>query len=186
MDKAALSQRFIASALLSHPIFGRLKHKEALELAGRCRQVRLARGETLFSQGEPAKEMYMVISGILTISCESPDSIPVMVGLSREGSILGEMGAFDEAPRSATVTANIESTVLALPGVAFLEMVELGHPAAHSILRWLRAQICARLRLLDERLDALFEQDAANLPTEEVQRRVRSLWGAVSGQEVPS
>lgn len=182
-DRAALSQRFIASALLSHPIFGQLKYEQAFELSRRCRQVRLVRGETLFAQGEPAKEMYMVISGVLTVSCEGPDNVPVMVGLSHEGSILGEMAAFDEVPRSATVTANIDSTVLALPAAAFLEMVDLGHPAAHSILRWLRAQICAGLRLLDERLDALFEQDEANLPTEEVHRRVRSLWGAVAGED---
>jgi CRP-like cAMP-binding protein len=168
---------------MSHPIFSKLPQEEVLELALRCRQLRLEQGETLFLQGAPATEMYMVISGVLSVSCLSPDGIPVMVGLSREGSILGEMGAFDDAPRSATVSATIDATVLALPGAAFLEMVDQGHPAAYSILRWLRVQICARLRLLDERLDAFFEQDDTNLPTEEVQRRVRSLWGAVSGEE---
>ena len=37
--------------------------------------------------------------------------------------VFGELGLMDETPRTATVTAEIDGELLALPGPAFLELV---------------------------------------------------------------
>lgn len=179
MARLELTQGDVARVLLAHPIFQGLTPQEAVDFAAHCKVAHLPPGGILFQQGDVSTDIFLVLSGHLTLVCDSPDGIPVVVGTIADGTVVGEMGVFDEAPRSATVTASEDATLLALPGEAFATMVDLGHAAAHSLLRWLRAQLCERLRVLDERLDAVFASDDT---TDEVrQEQVRGLMGAVRG-----
>jgi len=182
MARLELTQDEVARALLAHPIFNGLTTQEARDFAGHCLVVHLHANEVLFHQEDPAQDMYMVLAGRLTLSCVSPDDIPVVVGTVRDGGILGEMGVFDDAPRSATATAASDVTLLQLPGPAFSMMVDLGHAAAGNLLRWLRGQLCERLRVLDERLDAVFTSDNDGANEDSVQKRARDLWGALRGE----
>lgn len=156
MAKLELTQGDVARVLLAHPIFQGLTPQEAVDFAAHCQVSHLPPGGVLFQQGDVATDIFLVLSGQLTLVCDSPDGIPVVVGTVADGTVVGEMGVFDDAPRSATASAAEDATLLALPGEAFATMVDLGHAAAHSLLRWLRAQLCERLRVLDKRLDAVF------------------------------
>ena len=182
MARLELTQAAIARALLAHPIFQGLTVQESVDFAAHCEVIHLSRGEVLFEQGAVAQDMYMVLAGQITLTCKSPDGIPVVVGTASDVDIIGEMGVFDEAPRSATAQAASDATLLQLPGSAFSTMVDLGHAAARSLLRWLRAQLCERLRILDERLDAVFDVQDAEVTDEVIQQRVRGLWGAFRGE----
>ena len=114
-------------------------------------------------------------------ACASPDGVQVVVGVIEDNSLVGEMSALDPSPRSATAIAAMQTTVVRVPGEQFIEMVRQGRPAARSLLRWIRGQICRRLRVLDERIDAVF---SPSQPTSGVSQ-ARNLWQASSGQEQP-
>ncbi len=124
--------------------------------------------------------MYIVLAGQLRMTCASPDGVEVVVGTVGNGRILGEMSALDPAPRSATATAINRATLLVLPGQVLTALVESGHPAAHSLLMWIRKQVCSRLRELDARIDAVFDTPTLERP---LRTRVTGLWTVLSRQE---
>jgi CRP/FNR family cyclic AMP-dependent transcriptional regulator len=164
--------------LMAHPIFSGLRESELEELAGACDVLRVLPGERLFRQGSPGTELYVVLAGRFRITCASPDGVEVVVGIIEDNGLIGEMSALDPAPRSATASAAMESTVVRVPNAQFLEMVRQGHPAARGLLRWIRSQVCHRLRVLDERIDAVFSPAATPAGA-------AGLWRASVGEEEP-
>lgn len=167
--------------LIAHPIFTGLQPHELDEIARDCEVLRLSAGDRLFHQGDDGADLFIVTTGRLRITCASPDGVLVVVGVIEDNGLVGEMSALDPAPRSATAIAAMQTTVVRLPGAQFIEMVRLGRPAARSLLRWIRGQVCHRLRVLDERIDAVFTQDASSQGAEPA----RNLWHATNGQEQP-
>lgn len=146
----------MVSMLMAHPIFSGLRADELEGMATDCEVRRLSPGERLFHQGEPGADLYVVLAGRFRITCSSPDGVQVVVGVVEDNGLLGEMSALDPAPRSATAIAAMESTVVRVPGARFIAMVNEGRPAARNLLKWIRGHICHRLRVLDERIDAVF------------------------------
>jgi len=179
-----LSEQVISQTILAHPVFSGLTRQEADELSQRCDIFQLGAGEVLFHQGHPSGDLYMVLSGGLRMTFASPDGVQVVVGTVDAGGIVGEMGVFDVAPRSATATTRSETSVMHLPGESFTELISIGHPAAQQLLRWVRRQVCVRLRRLNDRLDAVFEPPSMlgiDEPTSELSsERARTLWEAFS------
>lgn len=57
-------------------------------------------GQALFSVGDPASEMYVLLEGEADIIVDG-----VVVEHSTPGALLGEMGIIDDSPRTATVVA---------------------------------------------------------------------------------
>ncbi|MEO5742004.1 MAG: cyclic nucleotide-binding domain-containing protein, partial [Vicinamibacterales bacterium] len=70
----------------------------------------VAAGSVLFRSGEPADDMYVVMSGELAASIET-DAGPVMVGRIGPGEPVGEMQVFSGGSRTATVTATADTAV---------------------------------------------------------------------------
>ncbi|MFT5681046.1 MAG: CRP/FNR family cyclic AMP-dependent transcriptional regulator [Myxococcota bacterium] len=171
-----LSRVQMSRMLMAHPIFSGLEEDELDELVESSEILRLVTGECLFAEGDPGSDLYVVLGGRFRISCTSPDGVEVVVGMVEDNGLIGEMSAFDPAPRSATASAAVESTVVRVPNTQFLEMVRQGRPAARGLLRWIRSHVCHRLRVLDERIDAVF------LPAAEPPR-ADGLWRASVGEE---
>ena len=74
----------------------------------------VARNEVLFRQGEDSSELYGIVNGRIAILTRSPDGRESLVAVLDEGSLFGELGLFDEGPRSADARALEESDVLVL------------------------------------------------------------------------
>ena len=77
-----------------------------------AREVHLAPQETLFEQGDPGDALFAVQSGRLEISVLSEDGRRLVLDVMRRGAILGEIALFDPGPRTATVTAVVETRLL--------------------------------------------------------------------------
>jgi MFS family permease len=93
------------------------------EAARRLVPVSVAAGEVVVRQGEPADRFYVIESGTFRV-----DQLDVS-GLSRQlrvmgpDEVFGELGLMYGTPRTATVTAETDGQLLALPGADFLELV---------------------------------------------------------------
>ncbi len=77
-----------------------------------------AAGETIFHEGDPAKELFVVQSG----------RVKVMLGNRQldeigENGIFGEMALIDSSPRSATVIAATDVTLVPVNEKQFLFLV---------------------------------------------------------------
>jgi CRP-like cAMP-binding protein len=154
--------RRVADDLRSTDVFRALNVSEAQHMATLCARRLLGPGDTLFQEGEVAAHLYIVLRGHLRVLVYSPDrTAEVVVGEVGPHSLLGEMAVLEQVPRSATAVATEPAELLELPGEVFSQLVKDGHLAAFAILRHMQHTLADRLRNLDVRVDAVFDDPEA-------------------------
>lgn len=101
-------------------IFAPLAMAAKEDIAARLLPVAVHAGETVIRAGDPGDRFYVVRSGELRVSADGVDAI------MREGDSFGEIALLRDVPRTATVTALVDSELLALERDDFLAAVT-GH-----------------------------------------------------------
>lgn len=163
----------LAKLLRRLPVFSSLGPEEAVALASRCTGLRYKPGMRIFSEGEYADSVTIVVSGMVQISVTVPDGPDLVVSTEAPGAIIGEMALIDPAPRAATATAIDETVVLMIDAHAFADLLAAGHPAASGILRTVTHQVCGRLRALESKLDRLLTGSGGELRRDLAETRER-------------
>jgi CRP/FNR family transcriptional regulator, cyclic AMP receptor protein len=70
----------------------------------------------LISQGEKGLGLFILTKGTVRITrANSPDGAEEVLGTAGAGDVIGELALLDDLPRSATVTAVDDVTVLVMP-----------------------------------------------------------------------
>jgi CRP-like cAMP-binding protein len=125
--------------------------EEALQgLGSVSRSVALRPGQVLFVQGDASNGCYPVLAGALRVSHYAADGHETVLALLGKGDVVGEMGLFDAAPRSATVTAQTECELAFIGTAEFFRCAD----ADPGIYRHLLKLISARLRVTNDALAA--------------------------------
>jgi CRP/FNR family transcriptional regulator, cyclic AMP receptor protein len=75
-------------------------------------------GETIFKEGDPATELYVIQSGRVEIRLSNRE-----IDTLNANSIFGEMALIDDAPRSATAIAKTDVTLVPVSEKQFLFLV---------------------------------------------------------------
>src|SRR5262245_57892232 len=97
-------------------LFSGLREKDLKDLATHCKERTIAPGSILLTQGEQVLGLFIITNGTVRITRKnSPDGVEEVLGQAGAGDVIGEMALLDDLPRSATVTAIDEVTVLKLP-----------------------------------------------------------------------
>ena len=145
MDKRGLMARSELLAALG---------EDALSLlAGASREVALARGEVLFDQDEPGRDLYILASGRVAIAKRSADGRTSVVALMEDEDLFGEMSLFDGQGRSAEARALEPSRLVAVPYEALRTALQARPEALWTVV----ALLAGRLRATDEALaDSMF------------------------------
>jgi len=122
-------------------------------LTARTETRTLERGDLLFAQGDPSTELFVVVEGNIAIATKSTDGRESLVAVMEAGGLFGELGLFDDGPRSADARALTPASVVAL-GFEHVREVLREQPD----LLWIVVRLLAlRLRATDEALaDAVF------------------------------
>ena len=103
-------------ALARVDLFSGLRKKDLKDLATYCGERTFSPGSVMLSQGEQGLGLFIITKGTARITQKnSPDGPEEVLGTAGAGDIIGEMALLDDLPRSATVTAVDEVTVLLLP-----------------------------------------------------------------------
>ena len=76
--------------------------------------LKLKAGDYLLHEGDESAEMYFLQSGSLAIIKRKGDKVH-QIGTIMAGELVGELSFLDKEPRSATVRAISESTLLVVP-----------------------------------------------------------------------
>ena len=95
--------------LAAVPLFASCSKKELKELASLCDEVSVPAGKVIVRQGSTSFECYVVHDG--TLKVEIDGNLVTTLGA---GSHFGEFAPIDKRPRSATVTAVTDATLLVL------------------------------------------------------------------------
>jgi len=85
------------------------------ELATEAEHRTLVRNDILFSEDDPAEELYVVIDGRIAIGKRGPDGRRSVVGVLERGDLFGEMPLFDSRGRSLDALALEPTELLAVP-----------------------------------------------------------------------
>ena len=134
-------------------LFAALPADALADLRAQSQSRTYARNEVLFHQGDQSSELFVVDRGRIAIAQRSGDGRESVVAVLDGGGLFGELGLFDDSPRSADARALIDTTV-----------VVLGYEPVRALLRerpellWVIVRMLAgRLRATDEALaDAVF------------------------------
>ena len=146
-----LTRDFVRSV----PLFSALSDADAEALAALGKEQVFKKGQPVFRAGEPGGRLFLVLTGVVEIAQPGPGGRhPVTVARLERGEVLGELGAFDGGPRSATATAAlVPETHLAVFDVEdFHAFLGARPPVAAEILGKLLRIVAGRLRRTSEAL----------------------------------
>ncbi len=113
----------IVSQLANSALFADLDEQTLQILSNHVRPLHLPAGATLLEQGDPGDSVFVVATGRLRAFVTEPSGTEVAVGEIGAGEVVGEMALLSSAPRSATIRAIRDSSLLELPHDHFMELV---------------------------------------------------------------
>jgi CRP-like cAMP-binding protein len=145
----------VQDRLRTAPLFAALDDDAAAALRASMIEVRLAKGDVLFTEGEPGEKLFLIESGKIKLGHTAPDGRESLIAVLGAGEMLGELSLFDPGPRTATAVAVTQTKVLAMGHEALLPWL-VGRPdLAVSLL----AALARRLRRTNEAMADLVFSD---------------------------
>ena len=110
---------------------------EAEQLIRLAKLVHLPRGATLFEQGHPSHHFYLLLQGQLKGQRFRPDGLQDLTLSFFPGEMIGELGFFDQAPRTLTISARRDSVLLEIDQTALEQFGEFSRSVYHHLIRML-------------------------------------------------
>ncbi len=141
----------IAELLGKSALFGSLVEADRAAIARDMRRVQFEPDQMIFSRGDPAREMFLVLAGKVRLSILTSDGRELSFAHAGPGSIFGEIATLDGGERTASATAISKVQAMVLPQRAMLDLVENNPKVAVAAIRFL----CTRLRETDHLLEAI-------------------------------
>jgi CRP-like cAMP-binding protein len=93
-------------------LFEGLTTTELGEIIAICQQRRFRKGDVLIAEGENGEEIFIIMEGSVEIVVNSDKQAPKVVIHLGVGQLIGEMSLVDRGPRSATVRAIQDPTIV--------------------------------------------------------------------------
>ncbi|WP_165352744.1 Crp/Fnr family transcriptional regulator [Loktanella sp. IMCC34160] len=108
-------------------------------------------GQSIFGQEDDSHDVYFLLSGALLAVYWAEDGREIVFTRFPIGSMLGELSAFDNKPRSLAAYAKAPTRVLHLPQSAFLTLVDKIPEVRSRVIN----DLVARIRTLTEKTQEL-------------------------------
>lgn len=93
----------------------------------------LRAGDVLFHEGEPGRSAYLIESGSVRIEVGAGEDALTLADLGT-GDLVGEMAMIDDAPRTATATALVDSLLLVIDREHLAERIGQTDPVVRALL----------------------------------------------------
>lgn len=142
----------IAKAMAATPFLTDVAKVKVLELAGAGSVHKYRRGTYLCHQGDPAPDVFFLVTGRVEISSISPTGTRVLHAAVDTPQFLGELGVLGDLPRGADLLTLSDCEVWAAPGEDFLALVVSESRAATAVLRALARQVAEHQAFADDLL----------------------------------
>ncbi|WP_430471050.1 ABC transporter transmembrane domain-containing protein [Thalassospira lucentensis] len=133
------------------PLFAGLDPSVVKLLAFTSPRLTFKRGEVLVKQGDPGDAAYIVISGLGEIWLTTDEMQTVKLRDVNPKEVIGEIALLVDAPRSATIRAVEDMTVLKLDKAEFLGLVRQDQAVAIQLIRVLADRLDQTTKQLSSR-----------------------------------
>lgn len=129
-------------------------HDPALrrDLRERARIVRRGAGEWIYSEGDPATGLTIVLDGLVRIYCGGPGDVSCLIGQAGPGAILGQAIRFGGGPRLHSLVCATASTLIRISDTAIADIAAERPEAWRIVVRVLYAQLEGTLHVLMQTL----------------------------------
>lgn len=127
--------------LLEIPLFAVLNEAEREALASKLQSRRVVKNQTIFLQGDPGDEMFLVLEGRIKICCESLSGREITLTILNDGGFFGEMALLDGETRSATALAESKGQLLVLRRADFQKFLKEVPNSSISLLAFLSRRL---------------------------------------------
>ena len=143
--KSHISLENLITFLLTTPMFEDLDPKEVKEITHIVETKKYSAGEEVFHEGEPGDAWYAFYRGSVEVVKHSGGGEELIRTLAPP-SCFGEVAILDGLPRSATVRAREDSTVLRISRDKFEELVNEENLVAYKLIRYMALTLVKELR----------------------------------------
>jgi CRP/FNR family transcriptional regulator, cyclic AMP receptor protein len=99
------------------------------------------RGQALFTEGDLGERVFMIEHGWVTLRSTGPDGEEMILALRGPGEVVGEMSAFDGAPRTATAVAVGRVDAVVAPARTMARILEQDVSVANDFARILAKRL---------------------------------------------
>jgi len=136
-------------------LFNHLSNEQLDQLVSFAKTKSFANKEIIFHKSDNGKDMYIIVSGKVSLTSSSVEGKELTFGILGQGDIFGEVSLFDNKERTATVTAIEITETLVLDQNNFTQLI-LQNP---NIALKLLSAFATRLRHTDQYFeDTVFRQ----------------------------
>lgn len=145
------------------PIFEELRYDFLVRLAAIMEELSFSAKQTIFTQGEEGRSLYILVSGRVRVHIGDRDLAQLKLG-----TCFGEMAVFDAEPRSASVTTLEQCQCLMLTQQQLYEAIEETPGIAVNIIRLLSRrtrELNAKINTLNEQISHLQVEDSPRSPS---------------------
>jgi signal transduction histidine kinase len=130
------------ATLESSKLFSPLPPAELLALRTVTREISFASGQQIFKEGDPGDGIYVVKTGLVQISAVLENGERHVFSQVVPGDVFGEMAALDNQSRSASASAEQETTVYFVPRNEILNLLKRSPELSLTLVQ----EISRRLR----------------------------------------
>jgi CRP/FNR family transcriptional regulator len=148
VDRAQVLER-----LARHRVAGKIARSDLETMLAYAQPKALRARAALFKSGEIGSALYVVLSGWVKISRETPSGHSIVLEVAGPGSMFGELAVLCGLPRAADAVALTAAQVLAIDGRALTAALRANPDAILAIVKMLGERLA---RTTDQMEDLVF------------------------------
>ncbi|MGB3536178.1 MAG: cyclic nucleotide-binding domain-containing protein [Microcoleaceae cyanobacterium] len=147
-------------------ILGGLDDNDLRWIINRSKKKVISPGEILIYEGEAINALYIILSGLLSVSISTESKTEL--ALLPEGEVVGEISFVDSRPPLATVKAIKRSEVLVIPRYALSLQLHRNSGFSSRFYQGICLCLASRMRGTVRRLGYAVEDDDPNLDMQDI------------------
>ena len=132
-------------------LFRGLGTQDRAAVAAQMREATYRAGQLIFSRGDPADDLHLVVEGRVRLSVLSAEGRVLSFSHAERADIFGEIGALDGRGRTADATALTRVSTMTLTRPSLKRLMEGNPQLAQAAV----AFVCRRLRATSDQVEAI-------------------------------
>lgn len=142
-------------ALTTFPLFRGLDDAVLEGVASLANMRRVTRNQVVVTEGDRPDNVYFVLNGNLKVVVSDEEGREVILSILGQGEIFGEMGMFEEQPRSASVVAASAADLVVIRNADFRAVMRDNFEVSWRLM----CMLASRLRNADRKIESLALMD---------------------------
>jgi diguanylate cyclase (GGDEF)-like protein len=135
MHEEKITSQAILSLISGLSLFSELNENEFSIAADVLKIIHVKKGEIIFREGDDGNDMFIHFSGTLNAFITQADETRRSLFNIKHGDFFGEMSIITHEPRSVTICAEEDSTVIKFQGIDFYKIIDEHPEIGCKILR---------------------------------------------------